>query len=124
MRTLLALALASTFVVAATVAIPSSASATNNMVLQGQAGEAAIPHRRGADNPAGDQRRGRGRDNPAGHRVTTDGEPTLVARRGADNPAGDQRRGRGKDNPAGHRVAPESIDTFDNIVAAGRSTLA
>ncbi len=111
MRTLLALALASTFAVSATAATPSSAPATDTTAFQRQTGDSAIPHRRG-------------KDDPVGHRFSIDTEPTFVARRGADNPAGDQRRGRGKDDPAGHRVAPESLDASSLIAAASRSTVA
>lgn len=68
---------------ASTVQTPTSATPTIDLA------------RRGADDAAGDQRRGRGRgtDDGANH-----------ARRGADDAAGDDRggRGRGKDDGANH----------------------
>ncbi len=54
----------------------------------------------GADDPAGDQRRGRGADDGIGH-ASIGGKITL-AKNGADDPAGDQRRGRGADDGINH----------------------
>ena len=74
------------------------------MVRRGRGGDDPQPHRvelakKGADDAAGDDRRGRGRgaDDPQPHRSE------LMAKRGADDPAGDDRggRGRGADDPAG-----------------------
>ena len=66
---------------ASTVQTPTSATLTIDLA------------KRGADDAAGDQRRGRGTDDGANH-----------ARRGADDAAGDDRggRGRGKDDGANH----------------------
>jgi hypothetical protein len=64
------------------------------VALPGQAGTATTDTmiaKRGADDGAGHQRRGRGSDDGANH-----------ARRGADDGAGHQRRGRGSDDGAGH----------------------
>ena len=52
--------------------------------------------RRGADDAAGDTRRGRGKDDPAG-----DDRRARTLKNGADDPAGHTRRGRGTDDPAG-----------------------
>ena len=66
---------------ASTVQTPSSSPAGFSIDLA----------KRGADDAAGDQRRGRGADDGANH-----------ARRGADDAAGHQRRGRGADDGANH----------------------
>lgn len=56
----------------------------------------------GADDPAGDQRRGRGGDDGLNH-ASKSGSFILV-KHGADDPAGDDRggKGRGKDDGAMH----------------------
>ncbi|WP_263723098.1 hypothetical protein [Defluviimonas sp. WL0075] len=61
-------------------------------------------HRRGADDPAGDDRgRGRGSDDGANHASGPVLDGVQMARRGADDPAGDDRgRGRGSDDGANH----------------------
>ena len=68
--------------------------------------------RRGADDAAGDDRRGRrgrgrGADDGVGHTEMMTVEPIILARRGADDAAGDDRRGRrgrgrGADDGVGH----------------------
>lgn len=84
------------------------ADATPKLTLLLPGFDAPVLARRGADDPAGDDRRGRGRgkDDPAGHAMAapSGGEILLYARRGrgADDPAGHQRRGRGADDPVGH----------------------
>ena len=68
--------------------------------------DGAIFARRGADDPAGDDRGGKGKDDPAGHASLKPlpADDAVYARRGrgADDPAGHTRRGRGKDDPVGH----------------------
>jgi len=80
-----------------------------------------------ADDPAGDQRRGRGTDDRLVHqRVSRDDRSVQVLRsrgaddsithqrRGADDPANDGRRGRGADDPAGDARRGRGADDAPN----------
>ncbi len=75
-----------------------------------------ILSRRGADDPAGDDRRGRGRgtDDGPNHATIDLLKGFETARRGADDPAGDDRggRGRGKDDGANHATI-ELLKSFE-----------
>ncbi len=65
-----------------------------------------IVARNGADDPAGNLRRGRGADNPPadirGGRGAGNPPTDIRHGRGRDNPPGDNRRGRGADDPPLH----------------------
>ncbi len=57
----------------------------------------------GADDPAGDNRRGRGTDDGAGHAsIIILDAGAVFAKNGADDPVGGNRRGRGADDGVGH----------------------
>ena len=89
------------------LALPAAQASTTALTGVQDLGAPVVLSKRGADDPAGDDRGGRGRgtdDGPNHTWVITPDSDMILARRGADDPAGDDRggRGRGTDDGPNH----------------------
>ena len=108
----LAIALASALVGSLSAAQASSMTFPPQSLSVAAPAAPIVVARRGADDPAGDTRRGRGNDDPLFHK-----------RHGADDPAGDTRRGRGKDDPILHKRQGADDPAGDNRRGRGNDNL-